>query len=57
VSLGEYLPAIQAIVVPSKSSPLNVYSEEGGTFIPRIVIIYSPTDITSCSEILKTFLY
>jgi hypothetical protein len=50
VSLSEYLPAVRAIVVPSNNPPSNVYPEEEGTFIPRIVRNYSPTDITSLSE-------
>jgi len=57
VSLGEYVPVIRAIIVLSKNSPLNVHSEDEGTFIPRIVRIHSPTGITSRSEILSTFLH
>jgi hypothetical protein len=51
VSLGEYLPAMRAIVVPSRNAPSNVYPEDDGNFNPLIVRNYSPTDITSRSEI------
>jgi hypothetical protein len=56
VSLSEYLPVMRAFVVPSNNSPSNVYPEDEGTFIPRIIRNYSPTDITSLSEILENFL-
>ena len=52
MSLSDYVPAIRAIIVLSKNSPLNVHSEDEGTFIPRIVRIYSPTGITSRAEVI-----